>query len=78
MGAATEPMRIISASDVHRVCQWSALVEALAEGHRQGVPLSGRADVTATVRGTTQTFLNLPAVLPGVAFGSTWARIPKG
>jgi ornithine cyclodeaminase len=34
------------------------------------VPLSGRADVTASVRGTTQTFLNLPAVLPGVAFGS--------
>jgi ornithine cyclodeaminase/alanine dehydrogenase-like protein (mu-crystallin family) len=63
-------MRIVSASDVHRICQWSALVEALAEGHRQGVPLSGRAGVTASVRGTTQTFLNLPAVLPGVAFGS--------
>lgn len=63
-------MRIITASDVHRICQWQALVEALAEGHRQGMPLSARADVTASVRGTTQTFLNLPAVLPGVAFGS--------
>ncbi len=63
-------MRIVSASDVHRICQWPALVEALAEGHRQGVPLSSRVDVTASVRGTTQTFLNLPAVLPGVAFGS--------
>ena len=63
-------MLIVSASDVHRICQWPALVEALAEGHRQGMPLTGRAIVTASVRDTTQTFLNLPAVLPGVAFGS--------
>ncbi|MEE4237355.1 MAG: hypothetical protein V2I51_11605 [Anderseniella sp.] len=63
-------MRFVSASEVHDVCQWPALVEALAQAHRQSPPLTGRADVTATVRSTTQTFLNLPAVLPGVAFGS--------
>jgi ornithine cyclodeaminase len=63
-------MRIISASDVHRICRWPALVEALAQAHREAPPLTGRADVTASVRGTTQTYLNLPAVLPGVAFGS--------
>jgi len=63
-------MRYVSASEVHDVCEWLALVEALAQAHRQEPPQSGRADVTARVRGTTQTYLNLPAVLPGVAFGS--------
>lgn len=63
-------MRFVPASEVHDVCEWLALVEALAQVHRQQPPLTGRADVTAQVRGTTQTYLNLPAVLPGVAFGS--------
>ena len=63
-------MRIVSASEVHGICRWPALVEALAQAHRDAPPLTGRADVTASMRGTTQTYLNLPAVLPGVAFGS--------
>ncbi len=63
-------MRIVSAEEVHGICGWDALVSALHNGHKLPPPLVDNVHVTAQVRGQTQTYINLPAMIPGVAFGS--------
>ena len=63
-------MRVVSAEDVHRLCDWRKLVAALAEGHRGPRPLTGRAGLDIEMRGQRQSYLNLPAWLPGIAMGT--------
>lgn len=63
-------MKFISGEDVHRLCDWQALVAALAEGHRGPRPLTDRVGLEIEMRGGRQSYLNLPAWLPGIAMGS--------
>ncbi len=63
-------MRIVSGAEVHRLCDWRKLVAALAEGHLGPRPLTGRAGLEIEQRGERQSYLNLPAWLPGIAMGT--------
>ncbi len=63
-------MRTVCGEDVHRLCDWRKLVAALAEGHRGPRPLTGRAGLEIEMRGERQSYLNLPAWLPGIAVGT--------
>jgi ornithine cyclodeaminase/alanine dehydrogenase-like protein (mu-crystallin family) len=63
-------MKFVPGDEVHRLCDWQRLVAALAEGHRGTRPLTGRAGLELEMRGHRQSYLNLPAWLPGIAMGS--------
>lgn len=68
-------MLVVGGDDVHRICAWSGLVAALRASHQGPRALIARASIEAEVRGTTQTYFNLPAFLPGVAMGTKIATI---
>ena len=68
-------MLVVDGDDVHRVCAWPALVAALRAAHAGPRALIARASIEAELRGTTQTYFNLPAFLPGVAMGTKIATI---
>lgn len=63
-------MIVVSAEDVHRICAWEQLVEALRLAHRSPPPLVDRSTLQWERDGETQTYFNLPAALPGVAMGT--------
>ena len=68
-------MLVVDGEDVHRVCDWPALVAALRASHQGPRVLIARASIEAELRGITQTYFNLPAFLPGVAMGTKIATI---
>ena len=59
-------MRQVSAAEVHWICEWERLVEALAEAHRGQTPLVDRFEI----HHGEATYLNLPAWQPGAAMGT--------
>src|SRR5205823_7419340 len=59
-------MRLVTAGEVHRICEWKKLVDALAEAHRGPPPFVERCEIHD--RGDT--YFNLPAWQPGVAMGT--------
>jgi ornithine cyclodeaminase len=63
-------MRLVSAAEVHRICDWPRLIDALREAHRRPQPLVGRSELHAGDGAATDTFLNLPAWQPGLAMGT--------
>jgi ornithine cyclodeaminase/alanine dehydrogenase-like protein (mu-crystallin family) len=63
-------MQFVSASEVHRICVWQALIEALAEAHRGPVPSVARSELHYEREGIRETYFNLPAWQPGVAMGT--------
>jgi ornithine cyclodeaminase/alanine dehydrogenase-like protein (mu-crystallin family) len=63
-------MRIIEAAEVHRLCEWQALVDALADAHEGSMPLVDRSEIHHEQDGARQTYLNLPAWQPGIAMGT--------
>ena len=63
-------MRIVPAAEVHRICDWHRLVEALMDAHRGPPPLVDRSELHAGDGEARATFLNLPAWQPGVAMGT--------
>lgn len=63
-------MYVVGAEDVYRICDWRALVDALAEAHTRDKPMVDRVSITHDNNGTTQTYLNIPAWIPGTAFAS--------
>jgi ornithine cyclodeaminase/alanine dehydrogenase-like protein (mu-crystallin family) len=63
-------MEFVSASEVHRICAWHALIQALAEAHRGPAPLVDRSELHHEHKGIRQTYFNLPAWQPGVAMGT--------
>ena len=63
-------MHVISAEHVYRICTWPDLMDALAEGHRGPKPLVDRAVITHDTQGVTDTYINIPAWIPGRAFAS--------
>jgi alanine dehydrogenase len=68
-------MKVIAADVVHALCDWPALVDALAEGHRGPRPLTGRVGLETELRGHRQSYLNLPAWLPGIAMGTKLVNV---
>lgn len=64
-------MRFVPAGQVHQLLEYSTLVEALAEAHRGPKPEVERTELHSSTEGTDarQTFLALPAWIPGRAMG---------
>jgi ornithine cyclodeaminase/alanine dehydrogenase-like protein (mu-crystallin family) len=63
-------MRFVAADEVHRLCAWNSLVDALASAHRGPEPLVGRFELHQTNDGVRDTYFNLPAWQPGIAMGT--------
>jgi alanine dehydrogenase len=64
-------MRFVSAAEVHAVCAWEALVEALAAAHRGPEPMADRSELhDVREGGIRDTYFNLPAWQPGIAMGT--------
>jgi ornithine cyclodeaminase len=64
-------MDIVSAAEVHAICDYRRLAAALLEAHRGPEPLVDRSELHATgPRGERQTWFTLPAFQPGVAMGA--------
>ena len=65
-------MRFIPAEQVHRLLDYPTLVDTLAEAHRGEKPLVDNTQLHHETgkEGERQTFLNLPAWLPGRAMGT--------
>jgi len=64
-------MDIVSAAEVHAICEYRKLASALFEAHRGDRPLVDRSELHATgPRGERQTWFALPAFQPGVAMGA--------
>jgi ornithine cyclodeaminase/alanine dehydrogenase-like protein (mu-crystallin family) len=63
-------MKVVPGEEVHRLCAWRGLAAALAESHRGPRPLTGRSGLEIDMRDARQTYLDLPAWLPGIAMGS--------
>lgn len=63
-------MKVVTGEEVHRLCEWRGLAEALAESHRGPRPLTGHAGLDIEMRRVRQTYLDLPAWIPGIAMGS--------
>lgn len=63
-------MIFVSAEEVHRICEWKALMAALEAAHRGERPLVERAAVHWNRNGARETYFNLPAALPGRAMGT--------
>jgi len=62
-------MNFIDAKRVHRLLPFATLVDALAQAHRGPNPIVDRSLLVASDGSSEQCFLNLPAWLPGMAFG---------
>ena len=64
-------MRFIPAEQVHRLLDYPSLVDTLAAAHRGEKPVVDRSELhhETGAQGAPQTFLNLPAWLPGRAMG---------
>ncbi|MGI9464234.1 MAG: ornithine cyclodeaminase, partial [Aestuariivirgaceae bacterium] len=63
-------MHVISADEVYRICAWDDLMTALAAAHADEKPLVDRSSIVRDNDGVTETYLNIPAWIPGKAFGS--------
>jgi ornithine cyclodeaminase len=64
-------MDVVSADEVHAICDYRQLAAALLEAHRGNKPLVDRSELHATgPRGERQTWFTLPAFLPGIAMGA--------
>jgi len=64
-------MDIVSAAEVHAICDYRMLAAALLEAHRGPEPLVDRSELHAAgPHGERQTWFTLPAFQPGVAMGA--------
>jgi ornithine cyclodeaminase/alanine dehydrogenase-like protein (mu-crystallin family) len=63
-------MRVVDAAEVHRLCEWRTLIDALARSHAGPMPLVDRSELHHSHEGARQTYFNLPAWQPGVAMGT--------
>ena len=62
--------RLVTAEEVHELCAWEDLIEALAEAHRGPKPQVGRASLELGDGPDRQSYIDMPAWQPGVAMGS--------
>jgi ornithine cyclodeaminase len=63
-------MRIIAAEEVHALCAWPKLVDALAKAHCGPAPMVDRSELHNSTANIRDTYFNLPAWQPGVAMGT--------
>jgi ornithine cyclodeaminase len=64
-------MVVVSAAEVHAICDYRQLAAALLTAHRGDEPLVDRSELHAVgPRGERQTWFTLPAFLPGIAMGA--------
>lgn len=63
-------MRIVTAEEVHELCAWPKLVDALARAHCGPAPMVDRSELHTTTNDVRDTYFNLPAWQPGVAMGT--------
>ena len=71
-------MHMVTAADVHRICDWRRLVDALMAAHRGPTPLADRSELHAGREDARDTFLNLPAWQPGIAMGTKIVTVMPG
>src|SRR5262249_18754094 len=71
-------MRFITSEEVHRLCAWAKLCDAVAEAHKGPEPKVDRSEIHAEHRGTRDTYLNLAAWQPGIAMGTKVITIFPG
>ncbi len=71
-------MRFISADDVHRICVWTKLCDALFAAHQGPEPKVDRSELHAFREGERETYFNLPAWQPGVAMGTKVVTVFPG
>ncbi len=63
-------MRIVTAEEVHKLCAWPKLVDALAKAHCGPAPMVDRSELHNSENGIRDTYFNLPAWQPGIAMGT--------
>ncbi|MGI9462731.1 MAG: hypothetical protein ACR2OM_02260, partial [Aestuariivirgaceae bacterium] len=63
-------MQVISSEHVYRICAWQDLMSALAAGHAGPRPLVDRVAIVHETAGVTDSYINIPAWIPGKAFAS--------
>jgi alanine dehydrogenase len=71
-------MRFISSEDVHRICVWTKLCDALFAAHQGPEPKVDRSELHSLRNGEGETYFNLPAWQPGVALGTKVVTIFPG
>lgn len=71
-------MRFVTAEEVHRICVWTRLCDALFAAHRGPEPKVDRSALHAVEAGQRQTYLNLPAWQPGIAMGTKVVTVFPG
>ena len=71
-------MRTIPAAEVHRICAWNALADALAEAHRGPKPLAESSLIQNGSGADAAVYINLPAWQPGVAMGTKLITVMPG
>ena len=71
-------MHIIGPDDVYRICDWQALADALERAHADEKPLVDRVSLVRDNDGITETYINIPAWIPGRAFASKIITVLPG
>lgn len=71
-------MRFVTSEEVHRVCVWTRLCDALVEAHKGPEPKVDRSEIHALREGNRETYFNLPAWQPGVAMGTKVVTVFPG
>ena len=71
-------MRFISSDEVHRICVWTKLCDALHDAHRGPEPRVDRSGIHVERDGIRETYFNLPAWQPGIAMGTKVVTIFPG
>ncbi|WP_119273681.1 Gfo/Idh/MocA family oxidoreductase [Taklimakanibacter deserti] len=71
-------MRFIPSDDVHRICVWTKLCDALFKAHQGPEPKVDRSELHAERRGERETYFNLPAWQPGIAMGTKVVTVFPG
>jgi alanine dehydrogenase len=71
-------MRFISSEEVHRICAWTKLCDALFSAHRGPEPKVDRSELHVLRDGMRETYFNLPAWQPGIALGTKVVTVFPG
>jgi ornithine cyclodeaminase len=71
-------MRFISSDDVHRICVWTKLCDALFAAHQGPEPKVDRSELHSVRNGERETYFNLPAWQPGIAMGTKVVTVFPG
>lgn len=71
-------MRFIYSDEVHRICDWTKLCDALYAAHQGPEPKVDRSELHAVRGSERETYFNLPAWQPGVAMGTKVVTVMPG